>query len=348
MTMKRTPHHAARRPGRRSGCAVLASVAVAATLVAPGAAHSATSTMAPGVTQLAVVGGGSGSTIGPDGALYVTQGATGEVLRIDRTTGEVTSFTKGLPPMITEIGIGGPIDVAFIGDTAYVLVTLVSSNLGGDETVGIYRVDGPDTSTVIADLGRWSRDHPRGDDIDVFIDTGVQYALETYQGGFLVTDGHHNRVLQVGLDGGVTEVRTLGNTVPTGLEVSGKRVYLAEAGPVPHPPETGRVLSFRPPSATTTAIASGGSLLVDVELGRNHVLYALSQGAGVVGAPDGSPAAPDTGALLRADRDGGFTTVLDRLNQPTSFELVGGTAYVVTLDGEVLEIDDVSRRRAGG
>ena len=136
-------------------------------------------------------------------------------------------------------------------------------------------MDGSDTSTVIADLGEWSRDHPRGEDINVFIDTGVQYALEAYGAGFLVTDGHHNRVLQVGLDGAITELRTFGNTVPTGLEVSGKRVYMAEAGPVPHPPETGRVLTFRPPSAATTAVASGGSLLVDVELGRNRVLYAL-------------------------------------------------------------------------
>ena len=32
---------------------------------------------------------------------------------------------------------------------------------------------------------------------DFFVPTGVQYALEPYRGGFLVTDGHHNRVLRV-------------------------------------------------------------------------------------------------------------------------------------------------------
>jgi hypothetical protein len=30
-----------------------------------------------------------------------------------------------------------------------------------------------------------------------FVDTGVHFALDTYRAGFVVTDGHHNRVLFV-------------------------------------------------------------------------------------------------------------------------------------------------------
>jgi streptogramin lyase len=62
--------------------------------------------------------GGSGSTIGPGGALFVTEGPTGSILRVDPDTGEVTTFATGLPPAIIEIG--GAMDVAFIGGTAYV------------------------------------------------------------------------------------------------------------------------------------------------------------------------------------------------------------------------------------
>ena len=51
-------------------------------------------------------------------------------------------------------------DVAFIGRTAYVLVTLVGSDTGGADTVGIYRIDGPTTSTVIADIGAFAIDNP--------------------------------------------------------------------------------------------------------------------------------------------------------------------------------------------
>lgn len=76
------------------------------------------------------------------------------------------------------------------------------------------------------DIGAFALSHPPN--TPFFVPTGVQYALETYRGGFLVTDGHHNRVLQVTLDGEVSEFRTFGNIVPTGLEVWGNTVYMAE------------------------------------------------------------------------------------------------------------------------
>jgi hypothetical protein len=48
-----------------------------------------------------------------------------------------------------------------------------------------------------------------------FVPTGVQYALQTYRGGFLVTDGL-NRVLRVTLDGEVSVLIAFGDVVPTG------------------------------------------------------------------------------------------------------------------------------------
>ena len=85
-------------------------------------------------------------------------------------------------------------------------------------------------------------------------------------------------MLRVTLDGEVTELIAFDNIVPTGLAVSGNTVYMAEAGPVPHLPEDGKVVSFGPKSPTATEVASGARLLVDVEFGRGRRLYALSQG----------------------------------------------------------------------
>jgi hypothetical protein len=65
-------------------------------------------------------------------------------------------------------------------------------------------------------------------------------------------------VLQVGLDGEVRTVLQVGNVVPTGLDPVGRTVYLALAGPVPHRPEHGQVLSFDVPSADPELVASGG------------------------------------------------------------------------------------------
>ena len=88
-------------------------------------------------------------------------------------------------------------------------------------------------------------------------------------------------------------------------------------------------------------VASGSPLLVDVEFGRGRRLYALSQGI-FGGGPAGSPARPNSGALVKVNRDGTFTVVTEGLNQPTSLEFIGKAAYVVTLGGEIWKIEGVS------
>ena len=88
-------------------------------------------------------------------------------------------------------------------------------------------------------------------------------------------------------------------------------------------------------------MAVGSRLLVDVEFGPRHRLYALSQGVFTPGNPEGSPAEPNTGALVKVNRAGGFSVLIDRLNQPTSLEFIGKTAYVVTLAGEIWKINGI-------
>ncbi len=280
--------------------------------------------------------GAAGSTIGPGGDLFVTEGAVGKITRINLRTGEKSTFAEGLPLSI--IGIGGVWDVAFIGETAYALVTLNGPQFGGTYPVGIYRIDGPDSYTVIADIGVYTLANPPS--TDYFVDMGVQYSIEAFRGGFLVTDGHHNRVYHVTRDGEISDFKTFGNIVPTGLEVRGNTVYMAEAGPVPHLPENGKVVSFSPGSDDVTEIASGSPLLVDVEFNRGQTMYALSQGTWN-GQGEGSPALPETGALVRVNSDGTFTVIKSELDIPTSLEFVGNTAYIVTLTGNVLVIHNV-------
>jgi hypothetical protein len=280
--------------------------------------------------------GASGSAIGPDGALYVTEGALGRITRVDPRSGARTTFASGLPPAVIP-GLGGAIDVAFLGRTAYALVTLVGPDVGGSDVVGLYRVDGPNRFTVVADLGEFAVQNPPKTPFDV--PTGLQYALQAYGGGFLVTDGHHNRVLRATRDGSVTEAIAFDNIVPTGLAIWGSFVFMAQAGPVPHLPEDGKVVVFHPRWPSAREVASGGRLLVDVEVGRGPTLYALSQGDFPDDGPPAAPALPNTGALLKVNLNGTFTVVTGGLNQPTSLEFIGTTAYVVTLGGEIWTID---------
>lgn len=285
-------------------------------------------------------GTGSGSAIGPDGALYVTEGVAGRIARVDLASGEVTMFAEGLPAAI--FSVGGPMDVAFLDGTAYALVTLVGPFLGGTDVVGIYRIDGQDSNSVIADIGSWSAANPPPNNSDYFVPSGVQYSMQPFRGGFLVTDGHHGRVLYVTLDGDIREVVGFGDIVPTGLETRGNRVYITQAGPVPHLPEDGKVLSIGFGAGTAAEITNGVRLAVDVELGPGNVLYALSQGVFTPGNPEGSPANPDTGALYRVNEAGVIDLVFESLDRPTSLEIVGQKAYVVTLGGEVWQIDNAA------
>ena len=321
---------------------VLAAAVIA--MITPVTATAAPRTEEPTPSRLLTgLEGGSGSTVGPGGALYVTEGIAGRISRVNPKTGDITTFASGLPKRV--IGIGGAMDVAFLDGTAYALVTLVGSDVGGSDTSGIYRVDDPDSFTVVADIGAFSLANPPS--TPFFVPSGLQYAFETYRGGFLVTDGHHNRVLRVTLDGEVTELIAFDNIVPTGLAIAGKTVYMSEAGPVPHLPENGKVVSFAPKSPAAREVASGASLLVDVESGRGRDLYALSQGAWN-GVGEGSPALPNTGSLVKVNETGTFTVVADGLDRPTSLEFIGNTAYLVTLTGEIWKIDNVSSPPYGG
>jgi hypothetical protein len=283
--------------------------------------------------------GSSGSTVGPDGALYVTEGAVGSITRVDPWSGDTATYATGLPPSL--VGIGGAVDVAFLDGVAYALVTLVDFDVGGSDVSGIYRMDSDSSFSVVADISAFVLANPP--ETAFAIPTGVQYAMEPFRGGFLVTDGHHNRVYWVRLDGTVSEFNVFENIVPTGLAVHGKTVYMAEAGPTPHLPENGKVVAFAPRSLTPWTIASGARLVVDVEFGEGRTLYALSQGDWE-GTPDeaGKPAIPNTGALFEVNEDGTMSMIVDGLNQPTSMEFIGNTAFIVTLGGEIWRLENVS------
>jgi hypothetical protein len=300
------------------------------------AASSSPQLLASGFQEL------QGSTVGPGGALFVTAPLTGRIWRVDPKTGAVTLFASGLParnPDFFFIG-SGVVDVAFLDGTAYALVTGVGPDLDvRDDVVGIYRMDGPNSFTVVADLGAFSLAHPPVPDF--FVPTGFQYAIESFRGGFLVTDAHHNRVLSVSREGEITELIAFGNVVPTGIAVTGNSIYVAQAGPIPHHPADGRIVVFGPKSSAETVVAAGAPLLVDVEFGRGRTLFALSQGVWD-GPFEGTPALPNTGALVQVEGSGTFAVRAEGLDRPTSLEIINNTAYVVTIGGEIWKIENIA------
>ena len=279
------------------------------------------------VTGLA---GGSGSTVGPDGALYVTEPAAGRISRIDPRSGRVTTFADGLPVKV--VGNGGAMDVAFIGRTAYAIVSLVGADVGGTSVVGLYRVDGRHRSTVVADIGTFNALNPP--DTDFFVPSGLQYAMEPYRGGFLITDGHLNRILwvsrrrrdlhrQVVRQHRADRARTVG---ADGLHGRGR----------PGAPRARRRQGGR--AAAAIGPGDGGRLGRSAARRRRARPRARSLcacagplrrwGARCAGAAEHrQPRQGEPARLVRPSRR--------RPRPADSFELIGRSAYVVTLGGEV-------------
>jgi hypothetical protein len=120
---------------------------------------------------------------------------------------------------------------------------------------------------------------------------------------------------------------------------------MSEAGPVPYAPETGKVVSFRLHAPVKAReVASGYSLIDDVECGPDGALYALSQGESPGNVEPGSPALPDSGRLLLVGRHGAFSVLLDKLNLPTSLDFRRRTAFITTLNGEIWKVSHVRTR----
>src|SRR5947207_12470591 len=89
----------------KTSMVLLAAALIA--MITPSAATAGPPSETPTATLLATgLEGGSGSTVGPDGALYVTETAVGRISRVDPETGEVTAFASGLPKQIAAVGLG--------------------------------------------------------------------------------------------------------------------------------------------------------------------------------------------------------------------------------------------------
>lgn len=275
----------------------------------------------------------TGATVGPDGALYVAEGAAGRITRVDPRSGRTDIVAEQLPAALPGVGLGGVMDVAFLDGDLYTLVTLQF----GSNVDGIYRITGRTTSEPVADLGLFNLQNPPPPDFDIDLPGGLQFSIDAVDQGLLVTDGHLNRVMHV-IPGDPAEIslfKQFGNTVPTGMAGDFGTLYLAMLGSVEFPDDSGvAALGLLQPD-NVREVADGVQMIVDVELGPNGEIYALSQGDLGSDVP-GAPAEPNTGRLLKVKSDGTFRVLARHLNQPTSLNFVCGEAHVVTLAGDVL------------
>jgi hypothetical protein len=340
-----------------AGAAALSAAIVSAQEGPP--PPSAGSSIASGLSS-------TGGVIGPDGALYVAIGGeaptavtvpdelvelagtetayfglTGSVARVDVETGTVSSIADGLPVSSfegTEEG-SGPADVAFIGETMYVLVTGSIQPFGGpaeDYPNGVYRLNDDDTWTIVADISAFNDANPV--EFPDAAPGGNPFAIVARGSGFIVSDGNYNRLMNVSTSGEISLLAQFDNVVPTGLESSDSGpVYNTWFSAFPHDPGTSFVQQIGVPSGAVTTLASGPAQMIDVQSGPGGSLYVLQFGDQQL--DENAP--PPPGRLYKLE-NGELSAIVEGLMLPTSLSFAGDTAYITSLTGEVYEIPGVS------
>ena len=311
----------------------------------------------------------TGSTIGPDGALYVPLpgtggdeeltldpdiaaevgadkayvGLTGSVVRIDPATGAQTTYADEIPSIaIGQAGPGegtGATDVTFMGDTLYVLTTGSADVLGKPEYPNaIYELQSDGSWDLFANISEYNLDNPA--DFPDAIPGGNPFAIETRGTGFVVADGNANRLLLVSSTGDISLIAQFDNVVPTGLEVPDDTgpVWNTWFSPEPHTADASFLQEVAVPGGAVTTVADGWAMMIDVEQTDDGAVYVL-QFAGESSDPD---AEPPPGTLLRLADDGTLQPVVAGLPVATSLSFSGDTAFITSLTGQVWRVDNVN------
>jgi sugar lactone lactonase YvrE len=146
-----------------------------------------------------------------------------------------------------------------------------------------------------------------------------------------VADGASGRVIHVTLDGGIRLFAELPGMPPlTGLAFGPDgRLYFANFSVLPHSPGSGAI--WAADSAGALAVAAEGlTMPIDVGFDAAGSMYVLEFSDG---RRPSQPYAAGLGRLLRIERDGARTVVLDRLNYPTSMAFSRAGDLYIAVNG---------------
>src|SRR5262245_17518593 len=260
-----------------------------------------------------------------------------------------TTAVDNLPSsQISAAAISGAADVAFIGDTLYILLGGAGCSHGVSQVPampnGVLRVNEDGSTELIANLSAFVMAfpvaHPEPDD---FEPDGTWYSMIAVGGNLYAIEPNHGELDRITPDGQISRVidvsASQGHIVPTAIAYRGN-FYVGNLNTFPIVPGSSKIYKITP-SGAISVFAEGLTTILGVVFDGKDRMYVLETST----AP-GDPT-PFTGKVIRVDPSGHQTEIASGLFFPTGLTLgPDGALYVSNVGfgpppvglGEILRI----------
>jgi hypothetical protein len=328
----------------------VAAVGISATIVAQDETTDDTgiTTIASGLTNP------RGFGWSPDGSLYLAQagwGGDNHVAMVEGFTvdngltasvsmvadGCATPVAVGLPSALWEEAgwIWGAMDVAFLGDDAYALLSGAGPTwFSPSSASGVYRLNGDGTMTLVGNVSAWLPDNPPAEIPFDYSSDGSLFDLEAAGDALLLSEAVGGQLLRISPGGEITSVADLsaGHDVPTGIAVDAEgNAYVGHETAAPYVDGASKVVKVTP-DGTVSDEWTGLTVVTDVALGPDGALYATELATGFSGEtammPEGS------GRIVRQTGPDTSEVVVSNLAYPVNIDfdpdgklVIGGPAF---------------------